>query len=90
MATALLETKIQDRTLAAIRDKVLSGQRLSYEDGVALYRSPDLLPVVDAIQREISEDVKLGVLPKGVTVSPKYIDLSLIKAAKERLDGHGA
>jgi aminodeoxyfutalosine synthase len=43
MATALLETKIQDRALAAIRDKVLSGQRLSFEDGVALYRSPDLL-----------------------------------------------
>lgn len=54
------------------------------------YRSPDLMPVVEAIQNEIDEDVKLGVLPKGVEVSPKYVDLSLIKAAKERLDGHGA
>ncbi len=54
------------------------------------YRSPDLLPVIDAIQSEISEDVKLGVLPKGIEVSPKYVDLSLIEAAKQRLDGHGA
>jgi hypothetical protein len=34
--------------------------------------------------------VKLGVLPKEIAVSPKYVDLSLIKAPKERLDGHGA
>ncbi len=52
------------------------------------YRSPDLMPLPDAIQKEIDEDVKLGVLPKGFTVSPTYVDLSMIKAAKQRLDGH--
>lgn len=54
------------------------------------YHSPDMVPDVAAVQREIDEDVKLGVLPRAVQVSPKYVDLSLIKAAKERLDGHGA
>jgi ABC-type nitrate/sulfonate/bicarbonate transport system substrate-binding protein len=58
--------------------------------GHDFYRSPDLLPVVDAIQKEIDEDVKLGVLPKTVKIVPQYVDLSLIKAAKERLDGNGS
>jgi ABC-type nitrate/sulfonate/bicarbonate transport system substrate-binding protein len=54
------------------------------------YHSPDLTPDIAAVQQEIDEDVKLGVLPKMVTVSPKYVDLSLIKAAKQRLEGHGS
>ena len=54
------------------------------------YRSPDLMPDIPAVQREIDEDVALGVLPRRVVVSPKYVDLSLIKTAKERLGGHGA
>ncbi len=54
------------------------------------YHSPGLVPDVAAVQREIDEDVELGVLPRKITLSPKYVDLSLIKAAKERLDGHGA
>ncbi len=54
------------------------------------YRPPDLMPLPGAIQQEVDEDVALHVLPKGIRVSPSYVDLSLIKAAKERLDGHGA
>src|SRR6476660_2655440 len=34
---------INDERLKPIADKVLAGERLSFEDGVALYRSPDLL-----------------------------------------------
>ncbi len=34
---------IEDRCLEPIAAKVLAGERLSFEDGVALYRSPDLL-----------------------------------------------
>lgn len=34
-----------DPALAPIRDKVCSGQRLSFEDGVALYRSRDIFAV---------------------------------------------
>ncbi len=48
------------------------------------------MPLVDSIQEEVNEDVTLHVLPKRVQVSPQYVDLSLIKAAKERLDGHGS
>src|SRR5260370_31930015 len=33
----------EDRLLLPIRDKVEAGERLSYEDGVTLYRSNDLL-----------------------------------------------
>ncbi len=58
--------------------------------GRDFYRPPDLMPLVDAIQKEIDEDVALHVLPKTVQIDPKYVDLSLIKAAKQRLDGHGA
>ena len=36
-------TRIRDAALRPIRDKVLAGQRLSFEDGVALYRTHDLL-----------------------------------------------
>jgi aminodeoxyfutalosine synthase len=34
-----------DPTLEPIAAKVLSGERLSFDDGVALYRSPDILAV---------------------------------------------
>ncbi len=54
------------------------------------YRSPDLLPDIPAVQKEIDEDVKLGVLPKAITVSPKYVDLSLVKAAAKGLGLHGS
>src|SRR5580693_1789487 len=37
------ELQINDEQLIPIADKVLNGERLSFEDGVALYRSPDLL-----------------------------------------------
>jgi aminodeoxyfutalosine synthase len=40
---ALATARIADTALEAIRDKVLKGRRLSFEDGVALYRTHDLL-----------------------------------------------
>src|SRR5262245_27916325 len=45
METSFAELAVQDAALLPIRDKVLSGKRLSFEDGVALYRSHDLLGV---------------------------------------------
>lgn len=39
------ELTITDSTLRPIASKVLAGERLSLEDGIALYRSPDLLAV---------------------------------------------
>ena len=35
--------RLRDAALEPIRDKVLAGQRLSFADGVALYRTPDLV-----------------------------------------------
>jgi aminodeoxyfutalosine synthase len=43
MSITLEATSLRDEKLAPIRDKVLQGRRLSFEDGVALYRTPDLL-----------------------------------------------
>lgn len=54
------------------------------------YHDPYLVPNVAAVQREINTDVKYKVIKKGVVVSPKYVDLSLIEAAKKRLLGHGS
>src|SRR5882672_2327642 len=39
------ELTINDERLKPIADKVLAGERLNFEDGVALYRSPDLLAI---------------------------------------------
>jgi aminodeoxyfutalosine synthase len=39
------ELTITDANLNPIADKVLRGERLSFDDGVTLYRSPDLLAV---------------------------------------------
>lgn len=51
------------------------------------YHSPDAMPNIALVQKEIDEDVKLGVLPKPVQISPQYVDLSLIEEAKKRLAG---
>jgi aminodeoxyfutalosine synthase len=40
-----MEIIIEDQRLRPILDKVTSGTRLDYEDGLALFRSPDLLAV---------------------------------------------
>ena len=37
--------RITDESLRPVADKVTAGERLSFDDGVALYRSPDLLGV---------------------------------------------
>ena len=39
------ELTITDLRLKPIADKVLAGERLSMDDGILLYRSPDLLAV---------------------------------------------
>jgi aminodeoxyfutalosine synthase len=44
-AATLAQARIRDRALADIRDKVLTGQRLGFEDGVRLYESADLLTI---------------------------------------------
>jgi len=43
LAPALVEARFRDAALLPIREKVLQGRRLAFEDGVALYRTHDLL-----------------------------------------------
>jgi aminodeoxyfutalosine synthase len=43
MPTLLAEARLRDAALEPIREKVLAGARLSFADGVALYRTHDLL-----------------------------------------------
>src|SRR5690348_12365529 len=47
MSTAAARHQFQtdDSRLRPIADKVLSGERLSFDDGVALYRSGDILAI---------------------------------------------
>jgi aminodeoxyfutalosine synthase len=40
-----MQVLIEDARLKPVLEKVQAGERLSYDDGVALYRSPDLLAV---------------------------------------------
>ena len=51
------------------------------------YRSPDMVPDIAAAQHEIDESFKLGLLPKAVTLSPQYVDLTMVTEAKRRIDG---
>ena len=50
------------------------------------YRSPDGIPEIGLMQKEIDEYVELKVLPKPVQLSPKYVDLTVVEEAKRRLD----
>ncbi|HEV3178283.1 MAG TPA: hypothetical protein VGZ72_19975, partial [Stellaceae bacterium] len=52
------------------------------------YRSPDARPEVKAIQIEIDESAKRGILPSSIQVELRYVDLTLIEDAKRRIDGN--
>jgi len=45
MTPVFQDPRFLDTSLEPIREKVAAGQRLSFDDGVALYRSPDILGV---------------------------------------------
>jgi NitT/TauT family transport system substrate-binding protein len=48
-----------------------------------VYRSPDLVPLIPPIQRDIDTAVGMKMLPASIDVS-KYVDLSMIAEAKKR------
>ena len=84
-----LDPKNREEALAITADVTkLSKDKLAFaftkED---FYHSPDARPELESVQKEIDESVELGVLPKRVEISPKYVDLSLIEEAKRRIDG---
>ena len=41
----LMQPRFDDPRLRSIADKVMAGERLSFDDGLSLYRSPDLLGI---------------------------------------------
>ena len=51
-----------------------------------LYRSPDLVPSIPTVQKDIDWALSMKLLPAGLTVAPRYVDLSLVEEAKKRLD----
>jgi aminodeoxyfutalosine synthase len=55
LPSILSDFKIRDHALETVREKVLAGRRLGFEDGVALYRSPDLL-ALGALANHVREE----------------------------------
>ena len=72
-----LQPQFEDRGLLPVLDKVQAGQRLDYDDGLALYRSADLLAIgymanlVDVYKRQVPKAPRSrkkrprGVHPEG-------------------------
>ena len=88
MPTALAETRMHDPQLAPIRDKVLQGRRLSFEDGVALYRTHDLLAELRAEGFWREAHLRLGQEPGHYSASLHLMwrmrnDRAVIDAARE-------
>jgi sulfonate transport system substrate-binding protein len=51
-----------------------------------IYRSPDLVPNVKAVQQDIDQAATMNLLPSRIEAVPHYTDLSLVQEAKARLD----
>ncbi|HVA13156.1 MAG TPA: ABC transporter substrate-binding protein [Stellaceae bacterium] len=49
-----------------------------------VYRSPDLMPVIPPIQKDIDTAVAMKMLPARIEVAPRYVDLSMVQEAKKR------
>jgi sulfonate transport system substrate-binding protein len=49
-----------------------------------VYRSPDLLPVIPPIQKDIDTAVSMKMLPAGIEVAPHYVDLTMVQEAAKR------
>jgi sulfonate transport system substrate-binding protein len=52
-----------------------------------LYHSPDLLPDIPAVQKDIDQAFGMKLVPARIVVDPAYVDLTLVADAKARLDG---
>ena len=49
------------------------------------YHAPDARPDIPGTQKAVDLQVQLGLMQKGLKVSPKYVDLSLVGGANKRL-----
>jgi NitT/TauT family transport system substrate-binding protein len=84
-----LDPKNRDEALAIAQAVTKeSPASLAYAFGPGdLYHSPDLVPNVPSVQKDIDEAVEMKLLPARIVVAPTYVDLTLIADAKARLDG---
>ena len=84
-----LDPKNREEALAILADVTkLPRQDLTFAFGKDdFYHSPEARPDVSSVQKEIDASAEMGVIPKRVEISPKYVDLSLIEEAKRRIDG---
>jgi aminodeoxyfutalosine synthase len=82
----------KDKSLIPIWEKVQSGQELTFEDGIALYNSPDLISIgkmAHWLQREKSGDavyfvVNQKIEPTNICVlSCKFCDFAVKKNSPE-------
>jgi sulfonate transport system substrate-binding protein len=84
-----LDPKNRDEALAILADVTkLPKENVAFaftKDD--FYHSPDARPDIASVQKEIDASVEMGVIPKRIEISPKYVDLSLIEEAKRRIDG---
>lgn len=82
-----LDPKNHDQAIATAASVLkTSPENIGYAfTGTDYYRSPDAKPDVAAIQRDINDALKLGLLKDKFQLAPKYVDLSLITEAAARL-----
>jgi NitT/TauT family transport system substrate-binding protein len=82
-----LNPKNHDQAIAAAAAALkVSPESLGYAFTDAdYYRSPDAKPDVPAIQRDVDDAVKLGLLKNKIELAPRYVDLSLIAEADKRI-----
>jgi sulfonate transport system substrate-binding protein len=52
-----------------------------------LYHSPDAVPNIAVVQKDIDQAVEFKMVPARIEVAPHYVDLSLVAEAKARIDG---
>jgi NitT/TauT family transport system substrate-binding protein len=85
----ILDPKNRDAALAiAAAVTKQSREELDYAfTDQDLYHSPDAVPNIAVVQKDIDEAVDFKLLPSRIEVAPRYVDLTLVADAKARIDG---
>jgi aminodeoxyfutalosine synthase len=91
--TPLTAPTFDDRKLAPIAEKVLAGERLSFEDGVQLYRSPDILAVgwlANYVREKMHGDVAYFNVNRHINPTNVCVAACRLCAFGRRKDGPGS
>ena len=84
---------IEDRELLPVVEKVLEGQRLSFEDGVRLFRSSDILTVgrlADFVNRRLNGDLVYFTVNRHVNLTNICVGTCRFCAFRKRKGDRGA